>query len=50
MGGKYFVTAKNYDDIVWQFDLYTNNIIEFLGAVIKCIIKYEIVDIGIRKN
>ena len=50
MGGKYSVIAKNYNDLPWQFDLYTNNLIKFLGAVIYCVIKYEIVDIGIRKE
>ena len=49
MGGKYSITARNYDDIAWQYDLYTNNLIAFLKACIKCLVKYELVEIGIRK-
>ena len=49
MGGKYSVIARNYDDMVWQYGLYTNNLIKFIGAVIYCVIKYEIVDIGVRR-
>ena len=49
MGGKYSVIARNYDDMVWQYDLYANNLIKFIGAVIYCVIKYEIVDIGVRR-
>lgn len=50
MGGKYSVIARNYDYFPRQFGLYTNNLIKFIGAVIYCVIKYEIVDIGIRKE
>ena len=49
MGGKYSITARNYDDIVWRYDLYTNNLIVFLKACIKCLVKYELVEIGVRK-
>ena len=50
MGGKYSVNARNYNVGYWQFDLYTNSFIKFMGAVIKCAIKYQLVDIGIRKD
>lgn len=49
MGGKYYVIARNYDDMVWQYDLYTNSFIKFIGAVIKCTIRYELVDLGVRR-
>ena len=49
MGGKYSVIATKIDDLAWSYDLYTNNLIKFIGAVIYCVIKYEIVDIGIRR-
>ena len=49
MGGKYFILARNYDDILWQFDLYTNSFIKFIWSAIKCILKYELIDFGIRK-
>ena len=49
MSGKYSITARNYDDIVWRYDLYTNNLITFIKARIKCLVKYELVKIGVRK-
>ena len=49
MGGKYSVTARQIEDLAWSYDLYTNNLIKFVGAAIYCVIKYEIVDIGIRR-
>ena len=49
MGGKYFILARNYDDILWQFDLYTNSFIKFIWSAIKCILKYELIDFSIRK-
>ena len=50
MGGKYSVSAKNYSSFAWQFSLITNDFFKFIGAVIKCAIKYEVIDIGIRKD
>ena len=49
MGGKYSVTARQIEDLAWSYDLYTNNLIKFICAVIYCVIKYEIDDIGIRR-
>ena len=49
MGGKYSVTARQIKDLAWSYNLYTNNLIKFICAVIYCVIKYEIVDIGIRR-
>ena len=50
MGGKYLVIARNYNYGDWQFSLYTNSFIKFMRAVIKCVIKYDVVDISIRKD
>ena len=50
MGGKYSVNARNYRSFEWQFSLFTNDFFKFIGAVIKCAIKYDVVDISIRKG
>ena len=50
MGGKYSVNARNYRVFDWQFSLITNDFFKFIGAVIKCSIKYEVIDIGIWKD
>lgn len=50
MGGKYSIIARNYDDKFWQYELYTYSFIKFIGAVIKCAIKYKVIAIGISKE
>ena len=50
MSGKYLVIARNYNAGDWQFSLITNDFFKFIGAVIKCAIEYDVVDISIRKD
>ena len=46
MGGKYSVTARNEEDYAWSYDLYTDSLIKFVLASIKCFIKYDTVMVG----
>lgn len=48
MGGKYSVCARNLetDPCALDYDLYTDSIIKFVIASIKCFIKYDTVMVG----
>ena len=46
MGGKYSIIARNSEDYVWVYSLYTNIFIKFILASIKCFIKYDVVTLG----
>lgn len=46
MGGKYSVIARNIGDYVWVYSLSTNIFIKFILASIKCLIKYDVVQLG----
>ena len=50
MGGKYSVTARNEEDYAWSYDLYTDSLIKFVLASIKCFIKYDVVTLGKHGN
>lgn len=47
MGGKYSITARNKDDICWEYNDYRiPNILVLFFKAIYCFAKYEIVEVG----
>lgn len=46
MGGKWSVEARNLDDKVLKYVWYGDLFIVFLAKSIKCLIKYEVVNLG----
>ena len=50
MGGKYSVTAMNEGDYAWSYDLYTDSLVMFIAASIKCFIEYDVVLLGKHGN
>lgn len=49
MGGKYEVTARNYDDQLWGIILYTNSVFKAIKTLLKALRKYELVTFCVRK-
>ena len=43
---QYSIIARNIDDIVWEYDLQTNNIFKFIICSVKYFIKYDVVTLG----
>ena len=49
MGSRYCIEWFNYPwNGVWEGDYQTNNIIKFLFVLIKCIYKYDGVNVEVR--
>lgn len=46
MSGKYSVIGKKLDDDEWLYVLYTDRLVMFIAASIKCFIEYDIVMLG----
>lgn len=46
MGGKYSVIGKKLDDDEWLYVFYTDSLVMFIAASIKCFIEYDIVMLG----
>lgn len=49
MGGKYEVTARNYDDQLWGIILHTNSRFKAIITWLKALRKYELVEFCVRK-
>ena len=43
MSGKYYVSARNHDEYIWNYGCFTNSFLKFIFVTIKCLIKYDIV-------
>lgn len=46
MCGKYSVIAKKSDDDEWLYVLYTDSLVMFIAASVKCFIEYDVVLLG----
>lgn len=50
MSGKYSILARNYEDRIWGIALYTDNTLLAIRVYINALLKYELVEFGIKKR
>lgn len=48
MGGKWSICARNLKDDCWKVSDYSCNFIQFIFKGIFCLIKYDVVELGIH--
>ena len=49
MGGKYCILARNYKDVAWRISEYTDSAIKAAVTYVKARIKYQLVELSVRK-
>ena len=49
MGGKYCVLARDYEDVAWRVADYTDNGLKAAIVWLRAVIKYQLVELSIRK-
>ncbi len=49
MGGKYGVLARDYEDVAWRISEFTDSRSKALMTYIKARIKYQLVELSVRK-
>lgn len=49
MGGKYAILARDYEDVAWKIADYTDSAIKAAVTYIKARIKYQLVELSVRK-
>ena len=49
MGGKYAILARDYEDVAWEIAECTDSAIKAAVTYIKARIKYQLVELSVRK-